>query len=171
MKRMRISLSSLIFFWQTNFLDTEILIWHEKRMQISLSSLIFGRKMFRYSYIDIAWKDAAFPYPPWFLKKKLFARYCWYRYTMKKMQISLPCLIFLLKKLSYLLYWYSMKGCGSPYPPWFFGKDWVASYVDIAWKDADFPTLLEFLRPFLLDTHYIDIAWNKDKEFPTLLEF
>ena len=66
----------------------------------------------------------------------------------EKMQISLPCLIFLLKKLSYLLYWYSMKGCGSPYPPWFFGKDWVASYVDIAWKDADFPTLLEFFRPF-----------------------
>ena len=116
----------------------------------------------------------------------------------EKMQISLPCLIFLLKKLSYLLYWYSMKGCGSPYPPWFFGKDWVASYVDIAWKDADFPTLLEFFRPFfwihtiliLRETRirnslpslnfrrkffldaaiFIYMAW-KFVDFPTLLDF
>ena len=168
MKRMRISLPSLIF-WQTNFLNTEILIWHEKRMQISLSSLIFGRKMFRYSYIDIAWKDVAFPALLGFWRKiylPAIVGIAW-----KKMQISLPCLIFLLKNWVTCYIYIAWKDADLFTLLDFFGKDWVASYVDIAWKDADFPTLLEFLRPFFLDTHYIDIAWNKDKEFPTLLEF
>ena len=90
---------------------------------------------------------------------------------MKKMQISLPCLIFLLKNLVTCYIDIAWKDADLLTLLDFFGKDRVASYVDIAWKDADFPTLLEFLRPFFLDTHYIDIAWNKDKEFPTLLEF
>ena len=43
-------------------------------------------------------------------------------------------------------------------------------YIEIAWKDADFPTLLDFLDDKFLRYCYVDIAW-KDADFPALLDF
>ena len=81
------------------------------------------------------------------------------------MRISdLPSLIF-DKKFEIPLYWYSMKGCGLPYPPWFLKKKKIElpAIVGIAWNDADFPTLSDFLMNNF-EYRYIDIAW-KDADF------
>ena len=86
------------------------------------------------------------------------------------MRISdLPSLIF-DKKFEIPLYWYSMKGCGLPYPPWFLKKKKIElpAIVGIAWNDADFPTLSDFLMNNF-EYRYIDIAW-KDADFlPTMI--
>ena len=90
----------------------------KKRMEISSPPWFFMKDL-NYRYIYIAWKDADF----------------------------LPSLIFWWK-FELTLSWYSMKGCGFPYPPWFFKKTDCTPYLIPVWcekKDGDFLPSLIFL--------------------------